>query len=98
MAKKQSDQVVLREIVVAHPYGMHLRPCDLFVRLAQKFESRIEVVKNDERVDGKSIWALLALAIGPGAKLRLEALGRDAEEAVDALVRLIAGGFDEAAK
>lgn len=95
MVDRTNEPLALREIVVAHPYGMHLRPCDLFVRRAQRFESHISVVKNGEKVDGKSIWALLALAIGPGTLLRLEATGRDADEAIEALVELIASGFDD---
>lgn len=82
-------------MVVTNPQGLHTRPADLFVKLASRFESRIELVKDSERVDGKSILALLTLAAVEGTRLSIEAVGRDAEQALDALEQLVTQNFHE---
>lgn len=84
-----------RTVVVTNPQGLHARPADLLVKLAGRFESRIELVKGSERVDGKSILAVLTLAAGAGTELTIEAVGRDAEQASDALAELIQRNFAE---
>jgi phosphocarrier protein len=75
------------------PLGLHIRPAEQFVRLAMKFRCEIEVVRESLRVDGKSIMHMLTLGAEPGAELRLEARGDDAEAAVAALARFIENGF-----
>lgn len=90
-----SSPVVQRVVVISDkdPLGLHIRPAELFARLAMKFESEIEVVRDTLRVDAKSIMHMLTLGAEPGAELRLEARGADAQDAVDALARFIESGF-----
>jgi len=90
-----SEQKAQRTVVVTNPQGLHARPADMFVKLASRFESKIELVKDSERVDGKSILALLTLAAAEGTVLSIEAEGQDAEQALDALAELIAQNFAE---
>lgn len=82
-----------RTVVVTNPQGLHARPAHEFVKLASRFKAKIELVKGNERVDGKSILALLTLAAGEGTELRIEAEGHDAEAALDALAKLVAHNF-----
>ncbi len=82
-------------VIVPNPQGLHLRPLDMFVKLAVQFQSRIEVVKGGWRVDGKSIMDMLTLTAESGAELQLEATGPDAQSAIDALVALVQSGFGE---
>jgi phosphotransferase system HPr (HPr) family protein len=82
-------------VVVGNPQGLHARPADLLVKAAQRFTSRIEIVKQHERVDGKSILAILTLAAVEGTPLAIEAEGDDAEQAVAALAALFASNFRE---
>jgi phosphocarrier protein len=84
-----------RTVVVTNPQGLHARPADLFVKLASRYQATIEVIKDGERVDGKSILAILTLAAVQGTQLRLEATGPDAEAALQALTELIVRNFDE---
>jgi phosphocarrier protein len=65
----------------------------MFVRLAKQFQSRIELVRDDRRVEARNIIDLLTLGAGPGTELVLEAEGDDAQAAVEALVRLVENGF-----
>jgi phosphocarrier protein HPr len=90
-----SSPVVQRVVRISDkdPLGLHIRPAEQFVRLAMKFTSEIEVVRENLRVDGKSIMHMLTLGAEPGAELALEARGEDAEQAVAALARFIENGF-----
>ena len=65
----------------------------MFARLARQFESRIEIVREGRRVEASSIIDLLTLGAAQGTELVLEAEGHDAEEAVEALAKLVESGF-----
>jgi len=87
------EQVVVREAVIPSEPGLHARPASAFVRLASKFESEIWVGCDNDRVNGKSIIGLLTLAAGKGVKIAIEAEGKDAKAAVEALVLLVKADF-----
>jgi phosphocarrier protein FPr len=82
-------------VSIENRLGLHARPADMFVRLAVQFASNIEIVKDGEPFDGKSILSLMTLAAEQGTKLVLRARGPDAEAALDALAELFGRGFDE---
>jgi phosphocarrier protein HPr len=84
---------ITRVIVIRNTQGLHARPADMFARLAKQFQSRIELVRDDRRVEGSSIIDLLTLGAAQGTELILEAEGDDAEEAVEALAKLVESGF-----
>lgn len=84
---------VSRVVTVINPEGLHARPAYMFVELATKYAARIEVIKDNERIDGKSILSILTLGAAQGTKLSLEATGPDAEDAVTELARLFEEGF-----
>ena len=83
------DQIAKREVVVSNPQGLHARPADLFARMASRFESTVEVVKDGTRADGKSILDILMLAAEQGTLLLIVARGADARQAVDALAGIV---------
>jgi len=86
---------IQRSVVIQNPEGMHARAAELFTRLAKKFESAIVVVKDNQRVDGKSMFEIFTLAAVPGTELGIEAQGPDAEQAADALCALVNSRFAE---
>lgn len=90
-----SDKKVSRIVIVNVPQGIHARPADLIVRLCRQYEAKIEFVKENHRVDGKSILDLLTLAAVQGTELTVEADGPDAPAALDALAELFASDFAE---
>src|SRR5262245_52843507 len=90
-----SDVKVSRTVVVSNPQGIHARPADLIVRLVQQYQAKIEFVKDNHRVDGKSILELLTLAAEQGTQLVVEATGADAQQALEALAELFATNFAE---
>lgn len=85
-----------RTVVVTNREGFHLRAATLFVSLARQFNSEIELSKDRRRVDGKSTpLQLVSLGAWRGDTLLLEAAGRDAQKALEALVALFASNFEE---
>jgi phosphocarrier protein HPr len=95
-----STPPVSRVVVIRNEQGLHARPAELFARTALGFESQIAVVRDDRRVDGKSIIDLLTMGATQGTELVVEATGNDAAEAVEALANLVESGFhvDDKAK
>jgi len=90
-----NDQKITRNVVVLNPQGLHARPADLLVKAAKKFESKIELVKDNQRVDCKSILAIFTLAAVEGTQLVVEAEGQDCEAALAAVCELFDIGFAE---
>ena len=88
---------LVKDFVVSNPLGIHARPASVFVQAAADFESEISVTNLDSGhvADGKSVMSMLMLSAPQGTRIRLDVNGRDAEEAMDALSKLIEGGFDE---
>ncbi len=86
---------ITRVIVIQNEQGLHARPAEMFVRLAQQFEAKIEIVRDSQRVEARNIMDLLTLGAAKGTKLILEAEGRDAQEAVNALATLVENGFPQ---
>ncbi|MCY4400473.1 MAG: HPr family phosphocarrier protein [Gemmatimonadetes bacterium] len=83
------------EVQVPNRHGMHARPSAEFVKLAGGFAASVRVTRNELTVNGKSIMGVLMLAAERGSSLTITAEGDDAPEAVEALARLVRGGFDE---
>ncbi len=84
-----------RTVTICNRRGLHARAAARFVKLADQFDAEIVVAKNGTSVSGRSIMGLMMLAAGPGTSIELSGSGADAERAIDALVALIRGGFDE---
>lgn len=84
-----------RDVTVVNALGLHARAAARFVQLAARYEARIHVARDTRRVDGKSIMGILLLAAARGTVLRIDAVGPDATDAVDALTALVADGFGE---
>jgi phosphocarrier protein HPr len=88
-----SEAKLTRAVVVANPNGLHMRPASLIAKLANQYQSRIELVRGNERVDGKSMLEIVTLVAENGTNLTIEASGPDAEAAVESLAELFASKF-----
>ena len=84
-----------RTVEVVNLLGFHARPASEFVRLAGSFGCDVWLDKDGLEVNAKSIMGVLMLAAEKGSKLVIRADGNDAEEALEALASLVAGGFEE---
>ncbi len=87
--------VIERRMKIVNQAGLHARPAAEFVKLTARFTSDITVTNGDMSVNGKSILGVMTLAAECGTLLTVRAAGDDAEEAIVAVEKLIARGFEE---
>ncbi len=78
-------------ITVLNENGLHALPASRFVKLAEKFESEIRLIRDGIEVSGKSIMGILTLACEKGSKILLIADGVDEKEALAALRKILEG-------
>ncbi len=93
-----SEARASRSVVVRNPEGVHARAATLIAELVRRFDAKVSLTKDRERVEATDVLQVLSLGVAPGEKLLLEATGRQAEEVVEALVQLIESGFGENAQ
>lgn len=87
-----------KQIEVINALGLHARPAMQFVDVANQFSSDVAVHREGDKpvtANGKSVMEMVTLEAVMGTKLRIEAEGDDAEEAVRQLADLFAQKFDE---
>ena len=78
-----------KKIIVKNKQGLHARPAALFVQIANKFDSSIKVLKDEQVVNGKSIMGILMLAAERDSEVVIVAEGIDSEEAIVELENLL---------
>lgn len=84
-----------KELTIANATGLHARPASMFVQTAGKFKSDINLLKDGNKINAKSIMGIMAAGISQGTVIHIETDGPDEQEAMDALVKLIEENFGE---
>ena len=87
--------LVTREVLVENELGIHLRAASEIVKVTARFKSRIHIVNDGLRVNAQSIMNIAMLVAGPGTILTIEARGKDAEAAAEALAQVFRDKFGE---
>lgn len=82
-------------ITIINKLGLHARASAKFVSTAGRFQSHLDVIKDGQTVNGKSIMGVMMLAANKGSVLTLEIDGPDEMEMEAALVELINNKFGE---
>ena len=83
------------EIEITNKLGLHARASAKLTQLAPGFESEVWREKGSRRVNAKSIMGVMMLAAGMGTQVEIETDGPQEQEAMDALLALIADKFGE---
>jgi phosphocarrier protein HPr len=78
-----------REVEILNEMGLHARPAAEFVRCVQRFQSTITIRKDEEHFSAGSILEVLSACLDCGTRITIEAVGPDAEEALDRLAELL---------
>ncbi len=86
--------VIKKKMIVKNKQGLHARPAALFVQIANKFDARITVSRDEEEVNGKSIMGVLMLGAEKGSSIVIQADGEDAHLAIAELEKIITGKED----
>ncbi len=84
-----------REVLISNKKGLHARAASKLVQLATKFESKINLSRDGQLSDGKSILGVLVLAAHMGSTITITTEGGDEQEAMTAICDLVERKFDE---
>ncbi|MFN2308492.1 MAG: HPr family phosphocarrier protein [Gammaproteobacteria bacterium] len=84
-----------KNLTIINKLGLHARAAAKFVTLASQFESSIEVARNGQQVNGKSIMGVMMLAAAKGTSLTVSADGPDEDAALAQIEALIQDRFHE---
>ncbi len=84
------------KITIINKLGLHARASAKFVSTASRFQSKIDVTKDEKTINGKSIMGVMMLAANKGSQLELHIDGPDESELENAITSLINNRFGEA--
>jgi phosphocarrier protein len=84
-----------REVEIVNKLGLHARASAKLTQIAGQFKASVWVSRNGRRVNAKSIMGVMMLAAPQGARILIETDGPDEDGAMQAVVQLIAGRFEE---
>jgi phosphocarrier protein HPr len=80
---------------ISNKLGLHARASAKLTKLAGSFPCEVWLSRGERRVNAKSIMGVMMLAAGVGTEITVETSGEQEQEAMDALLALIADKFGE---
>jgi phosphocarrier protein len=80
---------------ISNKLGLHARASAKLTKLAGSFPCEVWMAKGERRVNAKSIMGVMMLAAGIGSTVEIDTHGEREQEAMDALLALIADKFGE---
>ncbi len=80
---------------ISNKLGLHARASAKLTKLAGSFPCDVWLSKGERRVNAKSIMGVMMLAAGLGSEVLLETRGEQEQEALDAILALMADKFGE---
>ncbi len=83
------------EVEIINELGLHARAAVKLTQTAQRFPCEIVLSRDEQRANAKSVMGVLLLCGSKGTRIRVEADGERADEAIRAIDELVAGRFGE---
>jgi phosphocarrier protein HPr len=80
---------------ISNKLGLHARASAKLTKLAGSYPCEVWLARGERRVNAKSIMGVMMLAAGLGTEVVVETNGEREQEAMDALLALIADKFGE---
>jgi phosphocarrier protein HPr len=80
---------------ISNKLGLHARASAKLTKLAGSFPCEVWIAKGERRVNAKSIMGVMMLAAGLGSEVTIDTEGDREQEAMDALLAIIADKFGE---
>ena len=87
--------MISSEITIQNRLGLHARPASKLVKTAASGKSEVFLIRDDQRVNCRSILGVMLLAAEFGSKVRIEVNGEDEQEVMKSLTELIVNKFGE---
>ena len=84
-----------REVEIINRLGLHARASARLTQVAARYKANVWLGRNGRRVNAKSIMGVMMLAAAKGSTVVVETDGPDEEQAMNAIVKLVAGRFEE---
>ena len=91
-----SAKLLSPEITITNPAGLHARPAAVFASKAKSFQADIHLQLGEQSANAKSVVGVMGLSTRNGDKVRIEAAGADAEQALAELTQLLLDRCGEA--
>ena len=86
---------MIENTTIINKLGLHARASAKLTKLAGSFPCEVWLSKGERRVNAKSIMGVMMLAAGVGSQVTLETVGDQEQEAMQALLALLADKFGE---
>jgi len=80
---------------VLNELGLHARPVTRIVQTASRYRCEVELERDGQKANAKSVMGMLLLACHKGSRVTVRASGEGATQAVAAIGELFAGRFGE---
>jgi phosphocarrier protein len=80
---------------IVNQLGLHARAATKLVQLASKYPCDVQIAREDQSANAKSVMGVLLLCGSKGTVVDVHAKGERAEECVTAIGDLIANRFGE---
>ena len=80
---------------ISNKLGLHARASAKLTKLAGSYPCQVWMARGERRVNAKSIMGVMMLAAGIGSEVTIETEGEGEQQAMDALLALIADKFGE---
>lgn len=77
-----------RLVTVANPEGLHMRVALLISECAKKYNATVTITKDSETVSACDVLQVLTLGATSGVKLKVDAQGEQATEALNSVCAL----------
>ena len=87
--------MIKTDTTISNKLGLHARASAKLTKLAGSFPCEVWISRGERRVNAKSIMGVMMLAAGLGSLVTLETDGEREQEAMDALLALMADKFGE---
>ena len=87
--------MIKNKVTISNKLGLHARASAKLTKLAGSYPCDVWISKADRRVNAKSIMGVMMLAAGKGMEVELETECAQEEEAMNALIALMADKFGE---
>jgi phosphocarrier protein len=93
--RRDPADAIVRILEIVNKKGLHARASAKFVATVETFDAVVKVTRSGETVGGDSIMGLMMLGAATGMTITVEATGREAAAAIEAIDTLVSSGFGE---
>jgi phosphotransferase system HPr (HPr) family protein len=82
-----------KELTITNADGLRASKAAMFVQVAGGFSSQVFVEKGNKKINAKSIMGVLSLGVKQGEKIYVFANGKDENDAIAAIEKLVTTAF-----